>query len=202
MPPTKRRPIPMREMLKSIATAQATADTVERPAGSYLPLAGGTISGNLLIEGDLELQGSVGIGREAPQDGPRLWLLKGDSTDDPPEWEDEDVAVLEGDPERNAVLSILSAPDKRGGVAFSSSKGRVRGGLSYDHGDDALRLFTENVRRLLLDAECARFEQSIDIPISTVLILDPPSGYVRIYFAADGLHLRQSDGTDTLILEL
>lgn len=69
----------MREMLKSIATAQATADTVERPAGSYLPLAGGTISGNLLIEGDLELQGSVGIGREAPQDGPRLWLLKGDS---------------------------------------------------------------------------------------------------------------------------
>ena len=189
----------MREMLKSIATAQATADTVERPAGSYLPLAGGTISGNLLIEGDLELQGSVGIGREAPQDGPRLWLLKGDSTDDPPEWEDEDVAVLEGDPERNAVLSILSAPDKRGGVAFSSSKGRVRGGLSYDHGDETLRLFTQNVRRLALSALAAVFETPIDIPIQTVLVEPPDAGYLRFYGAADGLHFMESDGTDHLV---
>lgn len=193
----RKRPMSGDEVMRLLQGLTSGVEVAQRSQGSFLPIAGGTLTGPLVVGDSAQVDGKLGAGGALPTEHQAQVSKNQDIAE--PTWEPEDVFLIAGAAAYNVVLTILSAASKRGGIAFSDPDQRVAGAISYDHGDETLRLFTQNVRRLALSALAAVFETPIDIPIQTVLVEPPDAGYLRFYGAADGLHFMESDGTDHLV---
>lgn len=193
----RKRPMSGDEMMRLFQGLTSGVEVAQRSQGSFLPIAGGTLTGPLTVEDATQIDGKAGIGTTPPTEHQAHVAKAPDLTE--PEWTDEDVFLISGAAAFNVVLTILSAANMRGGLAFADPDQRVAGAISYDHGDETLRLFTQNVRRLALSALAAVFETPIDAPLQTVLVPAPATGYARIYPAADGIHYKDSAGVDHLL---
>lgn len=193
----RKRPISGDEIMRSLQGLTSGVEVAQRSQGSFLPIAGGTLTGPLVAEDTVQIDGKVGMGSEPPTEHQAQVAKAQDIAE--PEWEAEDAFLVAGAAAYNVVLTILSAANKRGGIAFADPDQRVAGAISYDHSDETLRLFTENVRRLALSAASAKFEQPLEAPLQTVLVLPPDAGYMRIYPDAAGIHYKGADGVDHLL---
>lgn len=193
----RKRPMSGDEIMLSLQGLTSGVEVAQRSQGSFLPLAGGTIAGALVVGGSEQVDGHLGVGTEPPFEH-QAHIAKNQDVEEPA-WEPEDVLLLAGAAAYNVVLTILSASTMRGGIAFADPDQRVAGAISYDHGDETLRLFTENVRRLAISALAAVFEQPLDVPLQTVLVPAPDAGYMRLYPASDGIHYKDAAGVDRLL---
>lgn len=193
----RKRPLSGDEVMRLLQGLISGVEVAQRSQGSFLPIAGGTLTGPLVAEDTVQIDGKVGMGSDPPTEHQAQVSKNQDITE--PEWEPEDVFLIAGTAAYNVVLTILSAADKRGGIAFADPDQRVAGAISYSHSDETLRLFTGNVRRLAISAIAAVFEQPLDVPLQTVLVPAPSTGYMRLYPASDGIHYKDADGVDRLL---
>lgn len=193
----RKRPLSGDEVMRLLQGLISGVEVAQRSQGSFLPIAGGTLTGPLVAEDTVQIDGKVGVGTTPPTEHQAQVSKNQDITE--PEWEPEDVFLIAGTAAYNVVLTILSAADKRGGIAFADPDQRVAGAISYSHSDETLRLFTGNVRRLAISAIAAVFEQPLDVPLQTVLVPAPSTGYMRLYPASDGIHYKDADGVDRLL---
>lgn len=193
----RKRPLSGDEVMRLLQGLTSGVEVAQRSQGSFLPIAGGTLTGPLVVGDSTQIDGKMGVGTTPPTEHQAQVSKNQDITE--PEWEPEDVFLIAGTAAYNVVLTILSAADKRGGIAFADPDQRVAGAISYSHSDETLRLFTGNVRRLAISAIAAVFEQPLDVPLQTVLVPAPDAGYMRLYSDSAGVHYKDSAGADRLL---
>lgn len=195
----RKRPMSGDEVMRLLQGLTSGVEVAQRSQGSFLPIAGGTLTGPLVVGDSTQIDGKVGVGTEPPTEHQSQVSKNQDIAE--PTWEPEDVFLIAGAAAYNVVLTILSAASKRGGIAFSDPDQRVAGAISYDHGDETLRLFTQNVRRLALSATLAKFETLIDFPEQGSSPAAPASGYLRLFpkSADNSLYLKTSAGAERKI---
>ena len=102
---------------------------------SYLPLSGGTVNGN------------VGIGSDASSPLGKLHIASADTGYSPHTGADE--LVLEGTGDMG--MTFLSATGGAGVINFGDSDNNI-GFIEYQHGDNSLRLGTNNAERARIDS--------------------------------------------------
>lgn len=195
----RKRPMSGDEVMRLLQGLTSGVEVAQRSQGSFLPIAGGTLTGPLVVGDSTQIDGKVGVGTEPPTEHQAQVSKNQDIAE--PTWEPEDVFLIAGAAAYNVVLTILSAANKRGGIAFSDPDQRVAGAISYDHSDETLRLFTQNVRRLALSATLAKFETLIDFPEQGSSPAAPASGYLRLFpkSADNSLYLKTSAGAERKI---
>lgn len=134
----------------------------------------------------------LAIGSTTAHSQANLYVKRADVGTEPT-WVGNEVAIFENSNLQNTVIAILSANNKRGGIAFSDNDAPVQGAISYDHSTEKMRIFTENVARLTLDDETATLAQALEVP-EQAAPSTPASGYFRVYAKTDGKIYGKNDG--------
>ncbi len=142
--------------------------------GPFLPLTGGTVTGNVNVQ---------------PSTAGQLWTPNART-----------VATFDSNNANGTTLSIISPSTGISGIYFGDTASEAPGQIKYDHAEEQFKFYVANGDKLLLSASRALFSGNVEASSFTVTTQAPPVDFFAVTMdtASDrGLRWRTTTG-DTI----